>query len=235
MFPLRDTIRARTFPVVNVSIIVINILVFLYEFALGERLDAFIREYGLTPVRFFWGLQGNLKEAIIPLFTSMFLHGGWLHLLGNMWFLYIFGDNVEDRVGHGRYIIFYILCGVCAGLSQTLLFRGSNIPMVGASGAIAGVLGGYFLLFPHARILTLVPIFIFLQLMEIPAVVFLVIWFFFQFLQGTIISAGTGGGVAWWAHIGGFIGGMILIFPFKKKEVQSGDPIYLDEPPRYRL
>jgi membrane associated rhomboid family serine protease len=234
MFPIRDTIRSRTFPVVNVFIIVVNILVFLYEFALGERLDAFILRFGLTPVRFFWGIQNDLSEAFIPLFTSMFLHGGWLHLLGNMWFLYIFGDNVEDRLGHGRYFFYYLLCGICAGLSQTLLFQTSNVPMVGASGAIAGVLGGYFLLFPHSRVLTLVPIFVFLQLMEIPAVVFLVIWFFFQFIQGTFTSS-TGGGVAWWAHIGGFIAGMILIFLFKKKEVRNTGAVYLDEPPRYRL
>jgi membrane associated rhomboid family serine protease len=235
MFPIRDTIRSRTFPVVNVFIIVVNILVFLYEFALGERLDAFIRDYGLTPVRFFWGIKQDLPDAIIPLFTSMFLHGGWLHLLGNMWFLYIFGDNVEDRIGHGRYLIYYLLCGVGAALSQTFLFRTSNIPMVGASGAIAGVLGGYFLLFPHSRVLTLVPIFIFLQLIEIPAVVFLVIWFFFQFIQGTFMSSGSGGGVAWWAHIGGFIAGMIFIFLFKKKAVQTREPIYFDEPPRYQV
>ena len=173
MFPLRDTVRSRTFPVVNTTIIVINILVFLYEFALGPHLDAFISDYGLTPVRFFWGLKHDLRDAIIPVFTAMFLHGGWFHVLGNMWFLYIFGDNVEDRVGHGRYIIFYLLCGIAATLSQAILFQNSKVPMVGASGAIAGVLGGYFLLFPHARVLTLVPIFIFLQVMEIPAVVFL--------------------------------------------------------------
>jgi len=235
MFPLRDTVRSRTFPVVNVTIIVINILVFLYEFALGPHIEVFIREYGLTPVRFFWGFQHNIPDAILPLFTSMFLHGGWIHVLGNMWFLYIFGDNVEDRVGHGGYIVFYLLCGIGAALSQTFLFRQSQIPMVGASGAIAGVLGAYFLLFPHARVLTLIPIFIFLQIMEIPAVVFLLFWFLFQFLQGTFAASTEGGGVAWWAHIGGFIAGMALVFVFKKKEPQSPGAIYLDEPPRYRL
>ncbi len=234
MFPLRDTVRSRTFPVVNVTIIVINILVFLYEFALGQHIEVFIREYGLTPVRFFWGLQHNFGDAIIPLFTSMFLHGGWIHLLGNIWFLYIFGDNVEDRVGHGGYVVFYLLCGIGAALSQTFLFSKSQIPMVGASGAIAGVLGAYFLLFPHARVLTLVPIFIFLQVMEIPAVVFLIFWFLFQFIQGTFASS-EAGGVAWWAHIGGFIAGMALIFAFKKKKPQPPRAIYLDEPPRYRL
>ena len=117
MFPLRDTVRSRTFPVVNTTIIVINILVFLYEFALGRHLDAFIK-FGLTPVRFFWGIQNDLRDAIIPVFTAMFLHGGWLHVLGNMWFLYIFGDNVEDRVGHGRYIFYYLLCGIARGFRK---------------------------------------------------------------------------------------------------------------------
>jgi membrane associated rhomboid family serine protease len=234
MFPLRDTVRSRTFPVVNTTIIVINILVFLYEFALGPHLDAFISEYGLTPVRFFWGLHHDLRDAIIPLFSSMFLHGGWLHVLGNMWFLYIFGDNVEDRVGHGKYIIFYLMCGIAAALSQALLFRSSQVPMVGASGAIAGILGAYFLLFPRARVLTLVPIFIFLQVMEIPAVVFLIFWFLLQFLQGTFAST-EAGGVAWWAHIGGFVAGMVMIFAFKKREPQSPRAIYFDDPPRYQL
>jgi membrane associated rhomboid family serine protease len=228
MFPLKDTIRSRTFPYVNIAIIIINLLVFFYEFSLGARIEPFIREYGLTPVRFFWGLQYNLSEAIVPLFASMFLHGGWFHVLGNMWFLYIFGDNVEDRVGHVGYIFFYLLCGIGAALAQTFLFPTSKIPMVGASGAIAGVLGGYFLLFPHSRILTLVPIFIFIQLMEIPAVVFLIFWFIFQFIQGPFSTVGEQGGVAWWAHIGGFVAGMILIFAFKKKTPARRDAVYYD-------
>jgi len=221
MIPLKDTIRSRSFPVVNYTIIAINILVFLYEFSLGHRIEPFIREYGLTPVRFFWGLNHNLREAILPIFTSMFLHAGWLHVLGNMWFLYIFGDNVEDRVGHVGYIFFYLLCGVGAALSQTILLRDSSLPMVGASGAIAGVLGAYFLLFPHARVLTLVPIFIFIQLIEIPAFVFLLIWFLLQFLTMTPMQSAAEGGVAWWAHIGGFLVGMFLIFFFKKRETRG--------------
>ncbi|PWT91234.1 MAG: rhomboid family intramembrane serine protease, partial [Acidobacteria bacterium] len=156
----------------------------------------------------------------LPIFSSMFLHGGWLHVLGNMWFLYIFGDNVEDRVGHVGYIFFYLLCGICAALTQTLLSPHSAVPMVGASGAIAGILGAYFLLFPSARILTLVPIFIFIQLIEIPAFVFLIIWFLLQFLMMTPAQAGEGG-VAFLAHIGGFIAGMVLIFFFKKRQPQS--------------
>jgi rhomboid family protein len=218
MFPIRDTVRSNTFPVVNWILIAINLMVFIYEASLGNRIEGFVLQYGLTPVRFFWGLQNQLGEAILPLFTSMFLHGGWLHVLGNMWFLYIFGDNVEDRVGHAKYIFFYLLCGIGAGLVQTILMPRSSVPMVGASGAIAGILGAYFLLFPGSRILTLVPIFIFIQLMEIPAVVFLIIWFFFQFIQGTMMRDVTGGGVAWWAHIGGFVIGIFLILFFKKPE-----------------
>jgi rhomboid family protein len=219
MFPLRDTIRPKTRPVVNTIIIGINVLIFLYEFSLGRRMELFIYEFGLTPVRFFWSLQHNLFDAFIPLFTSMFLHGGWLHLIGNMWFLYIFGDNVEDRVGHVPYIFFYLLCGIGSAVTQTFFQSGSNIPMVGASGAIAGVLGAYFMLYPHSRILTLVPIFIFLQILEIPAVVFLLFWFLWQFIQGSLsASSPAQGGVAWWAHIGGFLVGLVLVFFFKKPE-----------------
>ena len=219
MFPLRDTIRPKTYPVVNTILIVLNILVFLYEFSLGRKMEAFIFEFGLTPVRFFAGLESNLADAFIPLFTSMFLHGGWIHLIGNMWFLYIFGDNVEDRVGKVGYVFFYLLCGIGSALTQTMLQSNSSIPMVGASGAIAGVLGAYFLLYPHARVLTLVPIFIFLQVMEIPAVIFLFFWFLLQFIQGSLAASSPAqGGVAWWAHIGGFVVGFGFIFFFKKKE-----------------
>lgn len=220
MFPLKDTIRSRTFPIVNSIIIGINLLVFLYEFSLGRQADNFINVFGLTPVRFYWGLRHDMVDAVLPIFTSMFVHGGWLHVLGNMWFLYIFGDNVEDRLGHGMYLVFYLLCGVGAALSQTMLSPSSHMPMVGASGAIAGVLGAYFLLYPYARVLTLIPIFIFIQLIEVPAVVFLLIWFLFQFLQGAITPA-TQGGTAWWAHIGGFVTGMALVFLFRKPERRS--------------
>jgi len=219
MFPLRDTIRSKTRPVVNTTIIVINILVFFYEISLGRRMEAFIYIFGLTPVHFLATIDHNLIGAIVPLFTSMFLHGGWLHLIGNMWFLYIFGDNVEDRVGHIPYIFFYLLCGLGSALTQTFFERGSSVPMVGASGAIAGVLGAYFMLYPQSRILTLVPIFIFIQILEIPAVVFLFFWFLWQFIQGSLTSSAPAqGGTAWWAHIGGFIVGLVLVFFFKKRE-----------------
>jgi membrane associated rhomboid family serine protease len=142
------------------------------------------------------------------MFTSMFLHGGFLHLLGNMWILWIFGDNVEDRLGKGRFLLYYLICGLAAVYLHYLTGRASGVPVIGASGAIAGVMGGYFVLFPHARVLTLVPIFIFIQIITIPAVVFLVLWFLMQLLSGVVASAAqVGGGVAWWAHIGGFIVG----------------------------
>src|SRR5215831_8440432 len=157
MIPLKDTVRSRTFPVVNFTIIAINILIFLYEFSLGRQVEPFIRNYGLTPVRFFWGLNHNLKDAILPIFTSMFLHAGWLHVLGNMWFLYIFGDNVEDYLGHFKYLLFYLLSGLLAMSTQVAIYPHSNIPTVGASGAIAGVLGAYFILYSGARVLTWFP------------------------------------------------------------------------------
>ena len=217
MFPLKDTIRSQSFPLVNATIIVVNLLVFFYQLSLGPKAEALIINFGLTPVRFFWELQHEPLDAIVPVFTSMYLHGGWFHVLGNMWFLYIFGDNVEDRVGHIGYFFFYLICGIGAALAQTVLFPSSSIPMVGASGAIAGVLGAYFLLHPQARILTLIPIFIFIQLVEIPAWVFLPYWFLMQFIQGAMSSAESGG-VAWWAHIGGFLAGMIFIWLFRKPE-----------------
>jgi membrane associated rhomboid family serine protease len=151
---------------------------------------------------------GLLHYAVFPFFTSMFLHGGWLHLLGNMLYLYIFGDNVEDALGHVRYLLFYLACGVAASVTHLALNLDSVVPTVGASGAIAGVLGAYFLLYPKAKVLTLLPIFIFIQIVEIPAFLFLGFWFLLQFISGTVASASqNAGGVAWWAHIGGFAAG----------------------------
>jgi len=201
MIPLRDTIPSSRVPVVNYAIIAANVVVFLYEASLGNRADAFIVHWGLVPRHF----------GFANLLTSMFLHGGWLHLLGNMLYLYIFGDNVEDRLGHVRYLLFYLLCGFAAGGAQALSSPGSNLPMVGASGAIAGVSGAYFLFFPSARVVTLVPIFFFLQVMEVPAVFFLLIWFLWQLMSGVAsLGSAAGGGVAFWAHIGGFVAGMVL-------------------------
>lgn len=213
MIPLRDNIPSRRFPVVNTAIIALNVLVFLFESLMGpEQLDRIIALYGLVPVDF-WHSAGLGRW--VPLFTSMFLHGGWWHLISNMLALYIFGDNIEDRAGSVLYTFFYLLSGLAAGGAHLIAYRGSPIPTVGASGAIAGVLGAYLLLFPHARVLTLVPIFYFLRMVEIPALVYLGFWFVSQLFNGiAALSAADvfqSGGVAWWAHIGGFVFGLAVI------------------------
>ena len=215
MIPLRDVIPTRTWPVVNVALIVLNAVVFLHEQTLGPHaLEAFVRTYGLIPADFQWD----------DLVTSMFLHGGWAHFGGNMLYLWIFGDNVEDRMGHGRFAIFYLLCGAAAALAQTIANPESAIPMVGASGAIAGVMGAYFVLYPHSRILTLVPIFFFIQLVEVPAIFFLGLWFVMQFLSGlgSIATAAgdPGGGIAFWAHVAGFGAGISTVALFRRPERQ---------------
>jgi membrane associated rhomboid family serine protease len=201
MIPLRDTIPSSGVPLVNYLIIGTNVGVFLYEVSLGRHAEAFLYAYGLVPRDF----------ALPRLVTSMFLHGGLGHLLGNMLYLYIFGDNVEDRLGHLRYALFYLLCGVAAGAAQALTSPASAVPMVGASGAIAGVSGAYLLFFPHSRVVTLVPVFFFLQVVEVPAVFFLALWFVWQLAFGvSTIGRNAAGGVAFWAHIGGFVVGMLL-------------------------
>ncbi|HXH11403.1 MAG TPA: rhomboid family intramembrane serine protease [Alphaproteobacteria bacterium] len=225
MIPLRDTIPSSSYPFVTVGLITLNVLAFFYELSLGRELELFIFRYGAVPLRFF-AADVSIVERLFPLFTSMFLHGGWVHLLGNMLYLWIFGDNIEDRLGHARFLLFYLLCGLAAALAQIYLNPTSRIPMVGASGAIAGVLGGYLLLFPHSRVLALVPVFFFLHFIEIPAFVFLIFWFLMQFLSGAASIAPTQetvGGVAWWAHIGGFVSGLALayVFPKRKRQVWS--------------
>ncbi len=214
MIPLRDTTKSRTIPYVNYGLITICGLVFLYELSLGHRLDHFIRLYGIVPYRISAAVfEGHITlRPLIPLVTSMFLHGGWLHLLGNMLYLYIFGDNVEDRIGHIGYLIFFLLSGIGASLVQVYSNQISDVPVIGASGAIAGVLGAYFLLFPKARVLTMIPLFVFFPVVEVSAFFFLGFWFLMQFLEGTAsASAGVSGGVAWWAHAGGFIVGGVLL------------------------
>ncbi len=220
MIPLRDTQPSFSKPLVTGLLIAINILIFLYEFSLDPfSLNHFIMEYGVVPSRF----------QYLDLISSMFLHGGWFHLLGNMWFLWIYGDNVEDVLGHHKYLLFYILCGVAAGMVQVLTNPGSRIPTVGASGAIAGVMGAYLIKFPRSKIVTLVPIFIFVTTMEIPAVFMLLYWFVLQIFSG-FGSAGTSnvsqGGVAWFAHIGGFLAGMLLIKIMGTKDRYSNRPEY---------
>ncbi len=217
MIPLKDKNPSPVFPYVNICIIAVNVLVFFYELSLGPYLQHFIFYYGIVPVRYFdprFAHYFSIVDQIVPIFTSMFLHGGWLHLIGNMWTLYIFGDNVEGYLGHFRYLVFYFLCGLIAAFIHIVTNAHSHVPTIGASGAIAGVMGAYFLLYPNARILSLVPIFFFVTIIEIPAYVFLGFWFFIQFFNGTFaIASGANqfGGIAWWAHIGGFGGGYLLL------------------------
>jgi membrane associated rhomboid family serine protease len=214
VIPIRDTIPSRTAPIVTVSLIILNAIVFLHEAALGPYLDRFVMAYGLVPARLvFWDGDPLDPARFLPLITSMFWHGGWLHLLGNMLYLWIFGDNVEDKLGHFRFLLFYLLAGIVASLAQVMLNPASLLPTIGASGAIAGVLGAYLVSYPRARVLTLVPIFFLPWFVEIPAVIYLVFWFVLQLLEGVWqlgVPAETGG-VAVWAHIGGFIAGVALV------------------------
>jgi membrane associated rhomboid family serine protease len=213
MIPIRDTIASKNYPVVNILIIGINAILFLFETTLGAHLDRFLYIYGLVPARYSMPQISSyftLGQQLLSLLSFMFLHGGFWHLLGNMWFLYIFGDNVEDRLGPFRYLVFYLLCGITSGLSHLLLNLHSNMPTIGASGAIAGVMGAYLILHPHAKILTLIPIIFIPWFIEIPAFFFLGFWFVLQFLNAAG-SHGNIGGIAWWAHIGGFVFGIVFL------------------------
>ena len=213
MIPLRDTTRSTTYPIINSALIGINFLVYLVQSGQGEQLQRFIITYGLVPARYSVpaiAAHFSLGQQVFAFLSFMFVHGGFWHLLGNMWTLYIFGDNVEDRLGSLKYLLFYLLCGFASGLTHLFLNWHSHLPTVGASGAIAGVMGAYFLLFPHSKILTFIPIFFIPYFLEIPAFFFLGLWFILQFLS----AAGTpdqGGGIAWWAHIGGFFFGMVFL------------------------
>ena len=212
MIPLRDTIRSKSYPVVNMTIIVINILLFIVELTQGRELDRFIYIYGLVPARYSSpdiGSHFTIVQQMFSLLSFMFIHGGFFHLIGNLWSLFIFGDNVEDRLGPIRYLMFYVLCGFASGLFHLAVNWGSPIPTIGASGAIAGVMGAYMILYPKSKILTLIPIFLFFPIVEIPAVFFLGIWLIFQFFSAASMTGQ--GGIAWWAHIGGFIFGIIFL------------------------
>jgi membrane associated rhomboid family serine protease len=215
MIPLRDNIPHRRLPIITVMLILINIFVFIYELFLGDDLRNFIYLYGFVPQKLF--LPISLKDKFFPLFSSMFLHGSWAHLLGNILFMWIFADNVEDRLGHFNFLIFYLSCGIIASLIHAFFNLGSKVPVVGASGAIAGVLGAYFTMFPYARVLTLVPFFIFWEVVELPAFFFLGIWFVYQFLLGLFSIGSMGAGIAFWAHVGGFVGGIFLLKFFLRK------------------
>ena len=213
MIPLRDVIPSRSTPVVTIGIIVLNAVVFAYQLSLGAAGQAFVFDYGLVPNEF----------SPVTLVSSMFLHGGLMHFGGNMLYLWIFGDNVEDRVGHWRFVVFYLLCGAAAALAQTWANPDSPVPMVGASGAIAGVMGAYFLMYPRSRIVTLIPIFVFIQLVEVPAVIFLGLWFLLQFLSGLSTAmlspdADMSGGIAFWAHVAGFAAGLAAVNVFRRPE-----------------
>ncbi len=217
MIPLRDANPSRSFPLVNYVIILSCVVVFLYELMLGPFVEGLFFSYGLVPIRYFRldiASRFGIGEQVIPFFSSMFLHGGWLHLIGNLWTLYIFGDNVEYALGHLRYLLFYLLSGVIAAVIHVVTNPLSPIPTIGASGAIAGVMGAYMVLYPRARVLTLIPMVFFFPLVELPAVIFLGMWFVIQFYSGTFsLLGGVGryGGIAWWAHIGGFVGGIVLL------------------------
>jgi membrane associated rhomboid family serine protease len=215
MIPLRDVVPSRTVPVVTIAIIAISTAAFLYELSLGRDLDPFLARFGLVPARF----------SLLALVTSMFLHGSVLHLGGNMLYLWIFGDNVEDRMGHGRFIAFYLLCGAGAALAQTAMGPDSPVPMVGASGAIAGVMGAYFVLYPRSKIVTLLPPILVIRLVEVPAIFFLGLWFLLQRVSGlgSIAATSSGlaaGGVAFWAQVAGFVVGASGVVLLKRPERQ---------------
>ncbi len=229
MIPLKDTIPSKGFPAVNIAIIITNVLVFLYQQTLApQELYRFIYQYGTVPQQLTGGLQmfvstgfhwSVLWTALFPLITANFLHGGWLHLIGNMLYLWVFGDNIEGRLGHPGYLFTYLAMGAGSQLLHLISAPLSPVPLIGASGAIAGVLGAYFILYPHSRVLTLVPLGFFITLIRIPAVIFLALWFLLQLAN--VFTAGIAPGmqqpVAWWAHIGGFIIGVTVGLKVKKK------------------
>jgi membrane associated rhomboid family serine protease len=219
MIPIRDTLPRRNTPIATWLLILVNAVVFLFELTMSpEALEQFFHLFGIVPARFThpdWAVSAGLPgNDYWPFLTSMFLHGGWLHIIGNMWALWIFGDNVEEKMGPVRFVIFYLVCGLIAGIVHTFTNADSTIPTVGASGAIAGVMGAYFFLFPYARIVVLIPIFFFPFFFEVPAVIYLGFWALSQVFSGTLSLASEQqvGGVAWWAHVGGFIGGIVLQF-----------------------
>ncbi len=213
--PLTDHIRRRTFWTFTLLLIVANVAVFVFELSLGRHLNRFILTNGLIPARYGPAhlLTLSARQTFAPLFISMFLHGGWLHLLGNMLFLFVFGRSIEDRFGHFHFLLLYLTSGVAAALVQVIVSQGSHVPTIGASGAIAGVLGAYFICYPTARITTLIPLFIFFWTVQLPAILLLGYWFLIQFIAGfqmLSIQTATSGGVAWWAHIGGFTCGALM-------------------------
>jgi membrane associated rhomboid family serine protease len=216
MIPLHDDVPSQRYPIVTVAIIAVNVVAFLYELALGDRLQAFLLSHGLVPARYTVPDVAHLfswHEQLLSFFTSMFLHGGWTHLLGNMWSLWIFGDNVEDRLGRGRFFGLYLLGGGAAGLLHIYTNADSAMPTIGASGAIAAVMGAYFRLYPRAHVVMVIPPLFFGPFFTVPAVLFLGWWFILQFFNATLsllADPRQTSGIAWWAHIGGFVFGALL-------------------------
>lgn len=225
MIPLRDTIPSRSYPIVNVLLIAVNVGIFIYEVLLlnSDQAELMIFNYGLVPdqVRLLEidSIYEFRTNVVRPFFTNMFLHGGWLHLISNMWILFIFGDNVEDRMGKGKYFLFYIACGLIASFTHFILHRNSPIPAIGASGAISGVMAAYMFMFPKSTIVSIVPILVIPLLLPVPALLYIGLWFLGQLLSGTtsLMLSDAATGIAFWAHIGGFLGGVVLYKYFDSK------------------
>ena len=238
MIPLKDTIPHRGFPLITWTIILVNGIIFIYEISIPkDLLQQLFYLFGLVPAKYSypkWAfIHGLPFDHYLSFLTNMFLHAGWLHIVGNMWFLHLFGSTVEDRMGHVRFLIFYLLTGLAANIIFFMLDIHSTIPEFGASGAIAGVMGAYIVMFPKARILTVIPIFFFPFLVTLPAFLYLGFWFLIQLFSGTIsVASRETGGVAWWAHVGGFVTGMVLLPLFRKKEL-SYRKLFPDETYHY--
>ena len=229
MLPLRDDIPASRFPAATLGIIVINILVFFHELKLAPNLGDLLVNFAIIPARYTvpdWAQHFSFSQQVFSFFSSMFLHGGWIHLLGNMWTLWIFGDNVEDRLGRSRFVLLYLASGIAAALMHIFTNAGSKVPTIGASGAIAGIMGAYFRFYPHARIETVIPPLVFGPVFVLPAVLFLGWWFLLQFFNGALSLGARGqgfSGIAWWAHVGGFLFGFIVCLFAQRATVRHYD------------
>lgn len=230
MIPLHDDNPIQITPYLTIILIAVNIFAFFYEMSLGPAAELFIYRFGAIPAVIFGNESLPPEVEVIPplatLMTSMFLHGGLMHLAGNMLYLWIFGNNIEEAMGRGRFLLFYIACGLIAAFSHALTDTHSVVPMIGASGAISGILGAYILLYPHAQVLVLIPLGFFMRLVYIPAGFALGLWFFLQILSGGFTAGRGGGGVAWFAHIGGFVAGMALVSVFKRRSVRLFNPAH---------
>lgn len=223
MIPLKDELRSTTRPYVTYLILAANVAVFIYETALGRNADDFMLRFGAVPLNIF---HSPNPAGYLTIISSMFIHANFMHILGNMLFLWVFADNVEDRIGHVKFLIFYLVCGIAAALAQGLTAPDSPVPLVGASGAISGVLGAYILFYPRARVMALIPLGFFMRMTYLPSIVFLGIWFLIQLLVGIVSIGAKGGGVAYFAHIGGFAAGLLFALPFKIFKRKNGGADY---------